>query len=273
MTTELVAYEGAAPPTLFGTNDPVQLVEIATAQANALARVIRDKRLFVSIRGREHVKVEGWTLLGSMLGVFPVLAWTKQLDGGGWEARVEARTLAGQIVGAAESQCTPFESLWDERDDYALRSMAQTRATSKALRLPLGFVMALAGYDATPAEEMPRDEAPRAPQQASRPRPPVGVEREVNLGPVTDVGIDPDDIPWPDVDTDEVPFSDKPSPLSASPVTCGFCHGQTWDNRGKKATGSYKPTSPDYSCKDKACGGIAWENEAGVINWKKGTGR
>jgi hypothetical protein len=35
--------------------------------------------------------------------------------------------------------------------------MAQTRATSKALRQPLGFVMTLAGYSATPAEEMPRD--------------------------------------------------------------------------------------------------------------------
>jgi hypothetical protein len=36
--------------------------------------------------------------------------------------------------------------------------MAQTRATSKALRQPLGFVMTLAGYAATPAEEMPREE-------------------------------------------------------------------------------------------------------------------
>ena len=33
--------------------------------------------------------------------------------------------------------------------------MAQTRATSKALRQPLGFVITLAGFDPTPAEEMP----------------------------------------------------------------------------------------------------------------------
>ena len=32
--------------------------------------------------------------------------------------------------------------------------MAQTRATSKALRQPLDFVMRLAGLEATPAEEM-----------------------------------------------------------------------------------------------------------------------
>jgi hypothetical protein len=33
--------------------------------------------------------------------------------------------------------------------------MAQTRAVSKALRLPLGFVMQLAGFNPTPADEMP----------------------------------------------------------------------------------------------------------------------
>ena len=48
---------------------------------------------------------------------------------------------------------------WSGRDDYALRSMAQTRAVSKALRLPLGFIVALAGYEATPADEMPAEEA------------------------------------------------------------------------------------------------------------------
>jgi hypothetical protein len=43
--------------------------------------------------------------------------------------------------------------------------MAQTRATSKALSGPLRFVMTLAGYEATPADEMPHDEpAPAQPQ-------------------------------------------------------------------------------------------------------------
>ena len=46
------------------------------------------------------------------------------------------------------------EKTWAGRDDYALRSMAQTRATSKAMRQPLGFIITLAGFDATPAEEM-----------------------------------------------------------------------------------------------------------------------
>ena len=55
---------------------------------------------------------------------------------------------------------TSGEENWQDRDDYALRSMAQTRATSKALRQPLGFVITLAGFDPTPAEEMPHDAQP-----------------------------------------------------------------------------------------------------------------
>ncbi len=141
-------------PTLFRTDDPSEIVQRASAVAAELSKVLKDQRLTTNIQGREHVRVEGWTLLGTMLGVFPVVEWTRPVDGG-WEARVEARTLAGHVVGAAEAECLRSEKTWAKRDDYALRSMAQTRATSKALRGPLGFVVSLAGFDPTPEEEMP----------------------------------------------------------------------------------------------------------------------
>jgi hypothetical protein len=50
--------------------------------------------------------------------------------------------------------CTKAENRWRTADDYAIRSMAQTRATSKALGSVLRFIVTLAGYDGTPAEEM-----------------------------------------------------------------------------------------------------------------------
>jgi hypothetical protein len=103
-----------------------------------------------------------------MLGVFPVLAWTHKLDDG-WEARVEAKTRDGAVVGAAESECLRSERKWANREDYAVRSMAATRATSKALRQPLGFVMTLAGFEATPAEEIPADERPKSPVEGAEP--------------------------------------------------------------------------------------------------------
>lgn len=153
----------APSPTLFKTEDPNEIVRKATALATTLAGVLKQQKLTAKIGKGEHVLVEGWTLLGTMLGVFPVCTWTRKIGDGttkdsGWEARVEARTRDGAIVGAAEAECLRSEYLWEKRDDYALRSMAQTRATSKALRQPLGFVVSLAGYNPTPAEEMPRDD-------------------------------------------------------------------------------------------------------------------
>lgn len=149
-----VAPPPPAPVSLFKTDDPAEVIVKATATADALKSVLKSRGLVQSISGKEHVKVEGWSLLGSMLGVTGVVTWTRPVEGG-WEARVEARTLDGRVIGAAEAECLRSERMWKQRDDYALRSMAQTRAMSKALRGPLGFVVHLAGYEATPAEEMP----------------------------------------------------------------------------------------------------------------------
>jgi hypothetical protein len=169
----------AASGTLFRTEDPLEIIGKATRIAEALSKVLRDQKLTSNISGREHVRVEGWTLLGTMLGVYPVVEWTRPLGDGGWEARVEARTLSGAVVGAAEASCSRSEKEWGPtptrgkmRDDYALRSMAQTRAVSKALRGPLGFVVTLAGYEATPAEEMPSDQGQTGqPEHREGPKP------------------------------------------------------------------------------------------------------
>lgn len=198
---------GGIAANLFGVSDPDAAVAAATAAARAIIRPIEEQRLYVEIGGgRRHVQVEGWTLLGAILGVSPVETWTRPVpdgdgewsepavekqartlhskfcrcgrgaaadpvDGcqtytkdvaqvvaagrGGWESRVEARLRDGTVVGAAEAECRWSEATWSTRDSYALRSMAQTRATSKALRLPLSFVMVLAGFQSTPAEEIP----------------------------------------------------------------------------------------------------------------------
>lgn len=152
---------------LFGTTEAEGVLTRATSIADTLAPVIENKRLFSMIQGRKHVRVEGWQTLGAMLGVFAVITHTERITDNsgkdGWEARCEVRVLSGAVIGAADAQCTRSESTWKSRDDYALRSMAQTRATSKALRGPLGFIVELAGYSATPAEEMPSQE-PASPQ-------------------------------------------------------------------------------------------------------------
>ena len=175
-TQALAVVDHPQPPAtgLFGTTEPVAVVEKAKAVANALKDVISKQGLISKISNKEYPRCEAWTLLGTMLGVYPVLIWTHPVEGG-WEARVEARTRDGAIVGAAEAQCLRGEKNWGNRDDFALRSMAQTRATAKCLRMPLGFVMTLAGYEATPAEEMMAEPAKTHPKASQTPKntPPV----------------------------------------------------------------------------------------------------
>jgi hypothetical protein len=124
--------------------------------ATALVDVIDKRRLFVRISGRKHITAEGWTTLGAMLGVVPVVTGTRLNEtGDGIVATVEARTLDGRVIGAADGECSRAESKWKNRDPFALRSMAQTRAISRALRGPLGMIVVLAGYEPAAAEEMP----------------------------------------------------------------------------------------------------------------------
>lgn len=154
----MVAETGGPVSTLFGTDNPELVLARATKAAKALAAVIEDRKMYTMIGQGKHVRVEGWQTLGAMVGVFPVVAWTRPLSNG-WEARVEAKTIRGEIVGAAEAECLSTEKNWSEskgKEDHHLRSMAQTRATSKALAQPLRFIIALAGYEGTPAEEMAR---------------------------------------------------------------------------------------------------------------------
>ena len=172
MSAELTVVENMPMPVgLFSGGSPEELIATMTRHANSLKKVVVDSKLIKSIptQGgpREFVRVEGWTLLGSLVGVFPVCVWTHKLADG-WEARVEARTLDDRLVGAAEAQCTRDEQTWARRSEFALRSMAQTRATSKALRLPLGFIMSMAGYSATPAEEMEGEQAETTQRRPAR---------------------------------------------------------------------------------------------------------
>lgn len=149
-----------APTTLFASDDPAVIVARATRIADAIAPLIRERALVKRIGASEHVYLEGWTLAGTMLGVFATTVRTWEIgDDDGYGATVEARTMGGSVVGRADAVVMRSEEVggkrkWLEAPAFQLISMAQTRASSKSLRMPLGFVMKLAGYETTPAEEM-----------------------------------------------------------------------------------------------------------------------
>jgi hypothetical protein len=152
---ELELYElPAVPTTLFGS-DPRRAVARMADVAAVLFDIVHSQKLSVQVNNREYLTAEAWSALGALVGVTPVVCWVNPNEtGDGYIARVEARTLDGRVIGAAESECSRAESRWKTRDSFQLRSMAQTRGVSRALRAALAVIPVLAGYEAGSSEEM-----------------------------------------------------------------------------------------------------------------------
>lgn len=130
----------------------------ATEYANALKDLVDKNKLTKRINGKDYVFCEGWTALGGLLGVFANTDFCRKREDDKefitYDARVYLQTTDGRIIASAESMCSSKERNWKTRDEFAIKSMAQTRATAKACRLAFSWIMVLAGYAPTPAEEM-----------------------------------------------------------------------------------------------------------------------
>jgi hypothetical protein len=142
-----------------------------------LAKLIKEKGLSSNIQGKQFVNVEGWQFAGASLGLMPIITETTDLTRRGTEpgqveikymAKCEVRNInTGQLVATGVAICSNFEHSKKRFDEYAILSMAQTRAIGKAYRNLLAWLMKAAGFEATPAEEMDfaPAEAPKKPTQ------------------------------------------------------------------------------------------------------------
>lgn len=158
-----------------------EIITSATEMATSLAAIINDRGLYKNIQGKDYVVVEGWTTLATMCGLMPREVACENIGDGVYVAVVAlVRISDGVELTRASAECgAPDEldrngvPLWSARPQYARRSMAITRATSKVCRIALSWVMTLAGYAPTPAEEMTTVEAnlraPTKPPVAEKP--------------------------------------------------------------------------------------------------------
>lgn len=132
------------------------------AFATNLKDLIVQNRLYTDIRGKNYVNVEGWQIAGAFTGVFPVVEAVENMSDGDfykYRAEVSLRDKEGNKVGSGVAICTNHEAGKKNFDEYAVASMAQTRAAGKAFRMKLGWLLKVAGYETTPAEEMDAVEA------------------------------------------------------------------------------------------------------------------
>jgi len=141
-------------PKSFDLAAPQQAMQVA----EILQRFVKEKKLTANIKGKEYPLVEAWCYAGSQLGLYPILQEVKDLTNGNevkYSAIVEIRRISDdKIMSRGIAVCSNKEASKRAFDEYAICSMAQTRAEGKAFRMLLSWIMKAAGFEATPAEEM-----------------------------------------------------------------------------------------------------------------------
>lgn len=135
---------------------PKGLVEFATT----LKKFIVEQGLYTKIQNKNYVNVEGWQFAAAATGVMPIVKAVERIETDNpseikYRAEVSLkRLLDGSTIGFGVAICSNKESKRTSADEYVIASMAQTRAVGKALRNNFAWLMKMAGYEATPAEEM-----------------------------------------------------------------------------------------------------------------------
>lgn len=134
--------------------NPNEILQFATS----LKEMIVQNKLFTNIKGKNYVNVEGWQIAGAFTGTFPVVEKVEELPAKPGEfkyrAEVSLRDQDGKMAGYGVAICSNREAGKKNFDEYAVASMAQTRAVGKAYRMKIGWLLKVAGYETTPAEEM-----------------------------------------------------------------------------------------------------------------------
>ena len=140
--------------------------------ASTLQTFVTERKLTANIQGKNYPLVEAWQFAGSQLGLIPVVREVKNLSTDSelkYEAMVEVIRLTDSVVlSRGYAVCSNKENSKRRFDEYAIASMAQTRATGKAFRNLLAWLMKAAGFAATPAEEMDFSKEPDGPTEDER---------------------------------------------------------------------------------------------------------
>lgn len=147
------------------TDKPAKLYQSISLQrakklSVLLTRFLKGNDLIIEIAGKNYVPVEGWQFLGTQLGLTEVVTDCEPVKSETniqYKAVVEVINQHGTVVSRGFAWCSNSESKKKSFEEYAIASMAQTRAVGKAYRNILSWIVKMGGYEAMPAEEADRD--------------------------------------------------------------------------------------------------------------------
>lgn len=146
----------------------LQRQEVFTHVASDLQGYCDQNNLTVNIQGNRYAMVEAWQFAGAMIGLFPRITSVENIGKENvfkYRAVCKIYDTKGVFITRAEAICSNEEKKKKYFDEYAIASMAQTRATGKAFRVLLGWIFKASGFESTPAEEM--DEMTPDPKEQS----------------------------------------------------------------------------------------------------------
>ena len=166
MTEEkaLADGEGAQPNLAAVTHKtPKEIVAYASDAAQALIEVIKAKpksKGLVKQDGSRYTEYDEYQLIAKFMGegftTQTIRTERVELPDGnlGWKCYAEGTDEAGVVRASADAVCCTDEPTWANKPDFQRLSMAQTRAHAKCHRQKYSYVAILAGFSATPREEM-----------------------------------------------------------------------------------------------------------------------
>lgn len=212
LTHQMEPYKGVTGTDIVIARDPEVVLAEAQRAAVALQNVISKKKNPVKFNNEQYLEFEDWQTVAKFYGCTAKVVYTRFVEYGdvrGFEASAVVIDQNGIERSSAEAMCLNDEANWGKRTKFAwkkredlrqgeevageyqekvkvkigeeqvplfqLRSMAQTRACAKALRNVFSWVVVLAGYQPTPAEELTGTEIPNghAPKSTQAPTPSV----------------------------------------------------------------------------------------------------
>jgi hypothetical protein len=142
--------------------DPDAVVANGGRWATALKDVMEKQKMYAVIQGKQYPEVEAWQMVIAFANLSPVTKYVEPIyekdELVAYGAQVDLLNLDGVVVGGGYASCgmdgfvTNGKRGWDR--NRAAQSAAQTWAVSKAGRSKFSFVVKMAGYEGTPAEEL-----------------------------------------------------------------------------------------------------------------------
>lgn len=145
---------------------PVLYKKVGLSQAkklgNELAKFAEANNLSIEIAGRQYMQVEGWQFIGTQMGLTDVVQSCERVPTDNpkeiqYRAEVTIINQNGTVISRGFAFASNLERKKTSFEEYAVASMAQTRAIGKAYRNFLAWIVRMAGYEATPYEEVDKE--------------------------------------------------------------------------------------------------------------------